>query len=142
MKKYILGLIMCGVVFSMNASVLSKPEACPTVEMLKQVGVKHFLANGNVWIAWNKDKFNTKHAWFFATSILNASSGDEAAYQIKAVLNDMQPVEDNIPKPSSEGGWECKYLNMTTYDAAISITPAPIMQEVFRKLRLGYHPSV
>tara|TARA_B110000879_G_C10973097_1_gene432246 strand:- start:136 stop:405 length:270 start_codon:yes stop_codon:yes gene_type:complete len=55
-----------------NANAMGKPAKCPSLAVIKSVGIQHVdkAATGSDWIAWTKSNYDTNDSWTFAFPIL------------------------------------------------------------------------
>lgn len=144
-KSMIMAVACCAVTVSLHANVLPKPNSCPSVESMKQVGLQHFEKMGELWAGWSKNQYGTNESWFFMMFLPSANSKSDAATEATKAFDSLYlgtgPVyDDGGDSSSGEESWVCLYTN-PELNLGVAMTPPPPLERAMTKLKLRYRPA-
>ncbi|WP_115705519.1 DUF4949 domain-containing protein [Legionella sainthelensi] len=107
------------------AATPEKPNQCPSVSVLKTVGVFEVIKESGLWYgAVRSHNYDTKDHWTFAIGPFRTASENDAKQQALRALDSLVfekgPLGINI---EGQDSWVCLYKNNSGHSAA-TITPA------------------
>lgn len=112
-----------------SASSMGKPATCPSLALIKSVGIQHIdkaKVGSDDWVAWSKSNYNTDDSWLFAISFLTAKNKNMAIKRAMKKLENLAIVEG--PGKVDGGKQGCLYFARDGHmiDMAIAVTPPPM----------------
>lgn len=135
--KCFIAAIACSLALFANAAQVDKPEVCPSVLSIKQVGFQHIQQVGGLWYAWSQSQFDTHHKWLFGLFVMDAYNESDAMKSAIKTLDSLN-LEDAEPE-FDNGTWGCVYDSGETFGAAL--TPPPPEDVALKLLKLRQHRS-
>ena len=107
------------------AQTIDKPEACPSIDAIKAVGVNDAGDSMLGWLAHNINHYNTKDKWLFGT-LVSATNKEDAIKEGNENIKQFSGVEgpQKIPD-NTDNTWACIYTSSDPNIFGLTITPVP-----------------
>lgn len=108
---------------SFATTIQDPPKTCPSLPVIKSVGVQEASPTNGIWMGFSVNQYNTNEMWSLATYIFGQFNNEnEAIKQANANL----ALLNNINGPNRDDnidGWVCAYVDNEANVVAFTFTP-------------------